>query len=219
VNLLETLGELGGTLLGLSLTIAVLSFVIKDNPLYRLAVHILVGVSAGFTVIVLVEKVLLPIIDSFGQASSLIDRLYWIIPVLFGLFLLLKLLPQTASLGNIGMAVMIGIGASVGLVGAVAGTFIPQIVVRYDSAIVGLVVGLLVALTLLYFFFTGKESSTGVAKMPVWFPYIQTGGKVVITMTLAGLFVGALNTSLVLLVGRIGFYLTSIGESVGTLIR
>jgi len=219
VNLLETIGELGGTLIGLSLTIAVLSFVIKDNPLYRLAVHILVGVSAGFTVIVLVEKVLLPVMDSFSQASSLIDRLYWIIPIVFGLFLVLKLVPQTASFGNFGMAVIIGIGASVGMVGAVAGTLIPQIVVRYDNAILGLIVALLAALTLVYFFFTGKESSTGVAKMPVWFPYIQTGGKVVITMTLAGLFVGALNTSLVLLVGRVGFYITSIGELIGALVQ
>ncbi len=219
MNLLETLGELGGTLIGLSLTIAVLSFIIKDNPLYRLAVHVLVGVSAGFTVIVVVEKVLLPIIDSFGQASSFIDRLTWIIPIVFGLFLFLKLLPQTASIGNIGMGVIIGIGASVGLVGAVAGTLIPQIVVRYDNAILGLVVALLAALTLVYFFFTGKESSTGVAKMPVWFPYIQTGGKAVITMTLAALFVGALNTSLVLLIGRVGFYLTSIGELVGALVQ
>jgi hypothetical protein len=116
------------------------------------------------------------------------------------------------------MAVIIGIGASVGLVGAVAGTLIPQIVVRYDNAILGLVVALLASLTLVYFFFTGKESSTGVAKMPVWFPYIQIGGKVVITMTLAGLFVGALNTSLVLLVGRVGFYITAIGGLVGEIV-
>ena len=39
MNLLDPVGELGGLLLGLALTLFVFSYVYKDNPLYRVAVH------------------------------------------------------------------------------------------------------------------------------------------------------------------------------------
>ena len=209
MNLLETLGEMGGVIVGLLLTIAVLSFVIKDNPLYRLAVHVLVGVSAGFAVVVVVREVFLPLFQTLSQDSSTIVRLFWLVPLLLALLLLLKLIPRTAQYGNSAMAAMMGVGAAVGLVGAITGTLLPQVLVQYEDAVLGVVVALLAIFALAYFFFTGKPSGQYVAKMPKWYLYVGTAGRIVLTMTLAGLFAGALNTSLVLLVGRVGFYIQS----------
>lgn len=209
MDLLETLGEFGGILVGFLLTIAILSFVIKDNPLYRLAIHVLVGVSAGYAVVVAINEVILPLFDTLLQSSSLTMRLYWIVPLLLSALLLLKLIPRTARIGNSAMAVIIGVGAAVGLLGAIDGTLLPQILVQYDDALLGIGIGLLAIISLAYFFFTARQSEQGVAKMPNWYPYIGAAGRVVITMTLAGLFAGALNTSLVLLVQRVGFYMES----------
>lgn len=209
MTLLETLGDFAGIFVGFLLTIAILSFVIKDNPLYRLAVHILVGVSAGYAVVIVINEVFIPLFDSLSQEPDLVVRLYWIVPLLLSTMLLLKLIPRTARIGNSSMAVIFGVGAAVGLLGAIQGTLLPQILVRYDNALLGIGVGLLAIIALAYFFFTARQSEQGVAKNPVWYPFVGTAGRVVITMTLAGLFAGVLNTSIVLLVQRVGFYMES----------
>lgn len=209
MNLLETLGEFGGIFLGFLLTIAILSFIIKDNPLYRLAVHILVGVSAGYAVVVVIREVIRPLIDGLFQSTSLMVRLYWIVPIILAVLLLLKIIPRTAQIGNSAMAVIIGVGAAVGLVGAIVGTLIPQIFVQYGNAVLGIGIGLLAIIALAYFFFTARQSEQGEAEAPDWYPYVGMAGRVVITITLAGLFAGALNTSIVLLVQRVGFYMDS----------
>ncbi|HCB50304.1 MAG TPA: hypothetical protein DEP47_12480, partial [Chloroflexi bacterium] len=82
MNILETLGDFGGILVGFLLTIAILSFLIKDNPLYRLAVHILVGVSAGYAVVIVINEVVLPLFDTLSRSTSLTARLYWIVPLI-----------------------------------------------------------------------------------------------------------------------------------------
>ncbi len=209
MNILETLGDFGGILVGFLLTIAILSFVIKDNPLYRLAVHVLVGVSAGYAVVIVINEVVLPLFDTLSHSTSLPVRLYWIVPLILAALLLLKLIPRTAWIGNSAMAVIVGVGAAVGLLGAIVGTLLPQILVQYDDALLGIGIGLLAIIALAYFFFTARQSEQGLAKMPNWYPYLGAAGRVVITMTLAGLFAGALNTSIVLLVQRVGFYMES----------
>lgn len=209
MNILETLGDFGGILVGFLLTIAILSFVIKDNPLYRLAVHVLVGVSAGYAVVIVINEVVLPLFDTLSRSTSLPVRLYWIVPLILAALLLLKLIPRTAWIGNSAMAVIVGVGAAVGLLGAIVGTLLPQILVQYDDALLGIGIGLLAIIALAYFFFTARQSEQGLAKMPNWYPYLGAAGRVVITMTLAGLFAGALNTSIVLLVQRVGFYMES----------
>ncbi len=209
MNILETLGDFGGILVGFLLTIAILSFVIKDNPLYRLAVHVLVGVSAGYAVVIVINEVVLPLFDTLSHSTSLPVRLYWIVPLILAALLLLKLIPRTAWIGNSAMAVIVGVGAAVGLLGAIVGTLLPQILVQYDDALLGIGIGLLAIIALAYFFFTARQSEQGLAKMPNWYPYVGAAGRVVITMTLAGLFAGALNTSIVLLVQRVGFYMES----------
>ena len=93
--------------------------------------------------------------------------------------------------------------------GAIAGTLVPQVMVSYEDALRGIIVAILAALVLTYFFFNARLSKDGDTMMPKWYPYLAVGGRAVITITLAGLFVGALNTSLVLLTERLGFYILS----------
>ena len=62
------------------------------------------------------------------------------------------------------------------------------------------------------FFFTGRAKGKGVTQMPRWHPPIAALGRVVITMTLAGLFAGILNTSLVVLTQRVGYFVDAIGR-------
>ncbi len=203
---METLVEVGGLVVGLLLTLFVLSYVIGDNPLYRLSVHILVGVSAAFAAIMIVREVFAPILTSIRGDGETSTGMFWLIPLTLALLLLLKAAPRTAWLGNSAMAVLVGIGAAVGLVGAVAGTLLPQVLVQYENGWIALIIALLTVLTLAYFFFTGKVALDGRVAMPRWYPVTAKAGRIVITITLAGLYVAVINTSLVLLIQRIAFY-------------
>jgi hypothetical protein len=205
MTLLQETGEFGGILIGFLLTLCVLSFVIKDNPLYRVAVHILVGVSAAFAVVIVFREVFSPVFDALrGDIAG--NGLLWIVPMTLALLLLLKAVPRTSALGNSALAVLMAIGAAVGFVGAIAGTLLPQIVVRYENALLGLLVAALTISVLAYFFFTGRANGDGDTQMPRWHPPIAALGRIVITMTLAGLFAGILNTSLVILTQRVGYF-------------
>ena len=157
---MEALAELGGLVVGLLLTLSILSYVIGDNPLYRLALHILVGVSAAFAVVITVRD------------------------------------------------------AAVGLVGAITGTLLPQILVQYDQGWLAIVIALLTILTLAYFFFTGQKQLDGRVRMPKWYPMTAGAGRFVLTVTLAGVFAAVINTSFVLLIQRIAYYSSEISRVV-----
>lgn len=203
---MDSFGELGGLLFGFLLTIAVLSFVLKDNPFYRLAVHMLIGVSAGYAVVVLVRDVFSPLFESLLQERTA-NTFFWIVPLMLTLLLLTKAFPRRAWVGNVSMAALIGIGAAVSLVGAIAGTILPQILVQYQDPLLGLVVAILAMFALGYFFFTARLNEEGEVTIYGWYPYVSGAGRVVITIALAGLFAAVLSTSLVLLTQRLSFYI------------
>jgi len=214
---METLVELGGLVVGLLLTLFVLSYVIGDNPLYRLSVHILVGVSAAFAAIMIIREVFAPILTSIRGESETSMGVFWLIPLTLALLLLLKVSPRLAWLGNSAMASLVGTGAAVGLVGAVAGTLLPQVLVQYENRWLALIIALLTILTLAYFFFTGQVGLDGRVVMPRWYPVTAKAGRIVITITLAGLFVAVINTSLILLIQRIAFYSDEIARMIDSL--
>jgi hypothetical protein len=112
------------------------------------------------------------------------------------------------------MAILMAIGAAVGLIGAITGTLLPLISASYGGQVEGLgggIVGLLVAIlticTLLYFHFTGRLTPDGAVIMPIWQRYAGLAGQVVITITLAAIFAATLSSSLVLLSSRVGFFI------------
>lgn len=219
------LPEIVGLLVGFILTLFIFSFVLGDNPLYRFAVHLLVGVSAGYAAVLVIQTVLWPVIEGVIENPADPENILWLFPLLLALLLLLKLFPRVAWLGNSSMAILMAIGAAVGLVGAITGTLIPLITSSYAGGLDGLgggIAGLLVAIlticTLLYFHFTGRVATDGEVVMPVWQKYGGMAGQVVITITLAALFAATLSTSLILLSSRVGFFIDEFGNLFSSLL-
>jgi hypothetical protein len=207
------MSELAGLLLGFILTLFVYSYVWRDNPLYRLAVHLLVGVSAGYATVIVVQTVFVPIWVELRQPGLL--SVAWVVPFFMALLLSLKLVRPLAWLGNSVIALLVGVGAAVALVGAVSGTLLPQIAATYADAVTGVLVALLTISVLLYFHFTGRLTTDGRVVMPVWQRYAAVAGRVVITITFAALFAGLLNTAIVLLAGRVAFFLNQFTALLG----
>ena len=203
------MNQVTGLLIGFILTLFVYSYLIGDNPLYRLAVHILVGVSATYAAIVVLQQVMVPIYQQIRQNPANPDTLVWFVPVFFALLLLLKHLRHVGWLANGSMGLLIGIGAAVALTGALVGTLWPQVTAVYtQTPLQGLLVAIFTICTLLTFQFTGRVNHAGEWAQPLWQRGLATIGRAVLMITFGSLFAGVLNTSLILLIDRLGYFLS-----------
>ena len=196
--------DLIGLIVGLVLTLFIYSYILGDNPLYRLAVHILVGVSAAYAAVVVTRQVVLPVLERVRQDPTNIANV-WLIPVL----ILILLFATKRWTGNGTVAFLMAIGAAVALVGAVQGTLLPQITAVPRTPLFpghGLVTAVLTICTLLTFQFTrqinGREAR--------WQAIFNNIGRAVLTITFGVLFAMALNTSLLLLADRLNYLLRDI---------
>jgi hypothetical protein len=200
----------------LVLTLFIFSYLLGDNVLYRIAVHVLVGAAAGYAVVVAVESVIVPWINqTLGEALDVFFfggdaegrsnlTLTWLgilgtMPFLLGALMLLKYHPNTARVGNLGLAYIIGVGTAVAIVGAVAGTVVP--LAREagqsieDSAFNGLIIIVGTITTLVYFQYYAVERGGNIVR-PRTIRTASTVGRVFITVTLGALYAGAILTSL-----------------------
>ena len=71
------------------LTLMGFSFVLGDNPLYRLAEHLFVGTAAGYAVVVAYHSILRPRLF-LPLADDYVANWHLFIPLLLGLLLLGK---------------------------------------------------------------------------------------------------------------------------------
>ncbi|MHB8996047.1 MAG: hypothetical protein ACYC63_12445 [Armatimonadota bacterium] len=119
---LETLSspQVIGLWLQAVLTFAILSFLIADNPFYKFAEHIFVGVSAGYGVVLVWHEAVLPILlyRVFPQLSAGDGALpnYWVIvPGVLGLMMIARFIPKLAWLSRWPIAFVVGVttGASI----------------------------------------------------------------------------------------------------------
>ena len=200
-----------GLLVGFLLTLLIYSYVVGDNPAYRLAVHVLVGVSAAYAAVIVVRQVILPVFAQLLLNPTSLESLLWLVPILLALLLILQRLPRFSWLGDNALALLVGVGAAVALVGAISGTLLPQILAFRGedvSPVQGVVVALLTVCALLTFQFTGGRYEAGEWKRPLWLRGLVPIGRGVLYVTFGALFAGILSTSLILFAERIGYYFT-----------
>jgi hypothetical protein len=124
-----------GVWVGAILTLLVFSYLIGDTPLFRIAQAIFVGVAIGYTATAAVYRILFPYLFVPLFADP-VKNLYLVIPLVLGLLLFTKLRADWASLGNLTIAFLFGVGGALTLGGALDGTLLPQLnatVVPLDS--------------------------------------------------------------------------------------
>ncbi len=153
------LADIIGTWIAATLTIAIFSFLYRDNPLYRAAEHIYVGISAGFAVIYTWAFDVYPmLVDTFKTnlaARNYLEAYILIIPALLGIIMLLRSIPKLVWLSRWSISFTIGIGAGLGLIAAVQGYLLPQIsdtlrpLININNAVI--YIGVITTLTYFYF--------------------------------------------------------------------
>lgn len=109
------------------ITVMILSYLLGDNPAFRIAVYLFIGVSAGYAGAVAWHQVIYPRLILPILSGSVLERGLAVIPLLGGVLLLMKISPRTARLGNLPLAFLVGVGAAAAVGGSVLGTIFPQI--------------------------------------------------------------------------------------------
>jgi hypothetical protein len=188
-----------GTWIAAALTLAIFSFLYKDNPFYKFAEHLFVGVSAAFAILYTWAFDVYPmLVDRFMTEHGL-ERWILIVPTVFGLLMLARWFPKISWLSRWAIALTVGIAAGLGITGQVQGILLPQIagtLLPLNSANnVILIVGVIA--TLIYFYFSVAQ--TGVVRLG------SRLGMVFIMVAFGASFGYTVMARISLLIGRLHF--------------
>jgi hypothetical protein len=200
------------------ITLLVLSYVLGDNPLFRVVAYIFVGVSTAYAAVLIVYQILFPRLIVPLLSGSLAEKLALLIPAVICLLLVFKLFPRLSSLGNPSMAFLVGVGAAVAITGAVTGTLFGQIngaLAPFDISntsgtnwagqlLSGVILLIGTISSLAYFQFTAQKRGTKVTRSAP-LELLSIIGQAFIAITLGALFAGVLSAALTALIERIDF--------------
>jgi len=198
------------------LTLLVYSYLLGDNPLYRLAQHLFVGTAVGYAALVAYHQVLWPRL--FAPLSSE-PYTQWplYVPAALCLLLLTKVRPSLGWIGNVSIGLLLGVGAALGISGALLGSLLPQVKATFLSLLpseVGLdlainhliiVVGTTGALLSFYFVRGGADPVARLRRglVQVWGGF----GRWMILVAFGAIFAQAFMARVAQLIGRVQFLL------------
>jgi len=192
--------ELLSTWVAAFLTLCIFSFLYKDNPFYKFAEYLFVGVSAGYAIPLTWEQAMIPYVY---RPIFLQHRFILIIPAFLGLLFIfifnrklnwLSRYPIAFSMGSVGLGVPLSMNAYV-LV-QVRGTMVPIQDINTFLVFVGTV------MILLYFFFSKAHTGTygKVVRVGIWYMMLGFGASFGYTVM----------ARISLLIGRIQFLVADV---------
>ncbi len=209
-----------GPIIAAILTIMVFSYIFGDNPLFKLASHIFIGVAVGYATIVIWYEVFAPAISS-GNIISVLPALF------LCLLLIFKIRPTQGKianvLGSIALAFVLGVGVALAIGGAIFGTLWPQVSAMATLSLnpnhypnteneVGLVIWLNNIIIVLgtigtFFYFTFAVRAHGfLGGLREGFVRFWAGmGRLMIIFTLGALFANTVSSRVALLISRLQF--------------
>ncbi|HSO12195.1 MAG TPA: hypothetical protein VLT51_07455 [Anaerolineales bacterium] len=202
--------EVISAVIGFVLTLMIFSYLIGDNPLFRIAIYIFIGVASGYAAVVIVKDVLFTKFQSLPLDNPP-QLLIGLIPFFLAATLLAKLSPRISWIGNFAMAVLVGVGAATAVGGALVGTLIPQAEAATEAlgsrSVLVLIEGAVMlsgtVLTLAYFQFGAKSTIDGSVKRNAIFELLAWLGRIFIAVTFGVLFAGVYMAALTAMIERL----------------
>jgi hypothetical protein len=185
-------------------TLAVFSFLWKDNPFYKVAESLAVGLSAGYFTVILVRTSLMrTLIDPLFQEG----RLIVIIPGILGILMFLRLSRKWTWVSRYPLAFYMGIASGAALsptilayvVRQVEYTIVPMSLTSWEG-IQNILIVLMVVSALFYFFFSVEHKGVFkvTARFGIWIIMIAFGAQFGFTVM----------ARISLLIGRMQFLLS-----------
>lgn len=183
-----------GVWIGALLTLMIFSFLYKDNPFYKFAEHLFVGVSAAYWMTVAFWTTLIPNLIARLWPSSMgsvlpsavgNERNWWyLVPLVLGLILLTRLIPRIAWLSRWAMAFVIGYAAGTNFTRYLQSDFVTQVqstmvplyepqgtlmaTIGYTFSQIVVVGGVICAVIYFYFSKEHKGSFGRAARVGIW---------------------------------------------------
>lgn len=194
-----------GTIVAAIATIAILTFLFGDNPIYRAAESLLVGISVGYAVVITWQNTLVDLLfRPLVSGSS-----WWLlIPLGLGLMLLGRFFRLTSPLAKLPIAVLIGSGAGVAIPAMLDARIIAQLSASTGSLATGdwfatlsmlvLMAGLVCSLA--YFYFSREQVG--------WFGGMTRSGIYFLMIFFGTTFGYTVMSRMSTLIGRLEFLLS-----------
>ena len=177
------------------LTLGIMSFLYKDNPIYKFCEAVFVGISAGYWFVVEGITVFLPKVwDNVGIAVNVfleqgrVDWFHWsyLLGGILGILMLLRLVHKIGWISRWALAVIVGTTSGLwfmtylvsNAIKQVGPTIIPLYVAGNLNASIGNIIIVLGTFCgLIYFFFSKEHKGAfgGAAKIGIWFIMITFG--------------------------------------------
>lgn len=106
------------------LTLFIFSFLYTDNPLFKLAEHLYVGVSVGYTIVKTYDTVVVHLIW-----TPIVENNEWalLIPVAIGLLMLTRYVPKAAWLSRYAFAFIVGVGSGLAIPRTISSFILKQV--------------------------------------------------------------------------------------------
>lgn len=217
------MAELIGTFVGLALTVAILSYLIGDNPLYRLATHVFIGATAGYVTLIVYFTAIQPLVVqpmlNVLAGGSLVGLFAPVVGLVLSALLLLRFTRGGAALGNVAVAYLVGVGAAVAVGGTITGTLFPQLgatmldlrapfaqpdmlstlekLVEYLFVIFGTLA------TLVFFYYGARRLPGNKIARPVWLQPVALAGQIILGITFGVVYAGAILAGLAFLTSHL----------------
>ena len=182
-------------------TLFIFSFLYRDNPFYKIAESVVVGVSAAYWMVVgfwttivpnLLGKLAPEWINSWAMPGLDTEAEYiYLVPLIMGIMLIWRLAPKGGWISRWPLAFIIGTTAGIRLIGFIHADFLgqirntimslavysPETGLNFWDSIKNIIIVIGVLTTIVYFFFSIEhEGLVGkTAKVGIWFLMITFG--------------------------------------------
>lgn len=163
-------------------TLALFSFLYKDNPFYRLAENIFAGLTTGYQVSLIWDTVIIQ-----KLWDPMMGGQWWLfVPGLLGLMMFSRFSPKISWMSRVPLAVVMGITAGIFLTTQLHGFVLPQMQATMNTFVtakgfadyfLASLIAVGVISTMIYFYFSHEHVGVlGVtAKLGIWFIMISFG--------------------------------------------
>lgn len=197
--------EIIGIWVAALLTFVMFSFLYKDNPVFKFGEHIFLGVALGYSLTNYYYDNIYPtgIAPLLGNNPDIPRNMWVVIPLLLGVFVLLRVVPQLAWLSRYSFAIYIGGWAGLTVPAELSSRLLPQITaamrpISMDAAGISQLIMLIGTLCTVVYFFFSLEHKGGVGR-------ISRLGVVFIMVAMGASFGNTVMARVSLLIGRFQF--------------
>ena len=163
-------------------TLALFSFMYKDNPFYKVAEHVFAGLSAGYYVGLVWDTIILQ--QVWEPMTG--DQWWRFIPGIFGFLMFARFFPKASWISRTPLALVMGTTAGIFLLSQLHGLVLPQIQDTmqtlsgdggFERTLLSIIVVAGVISTLIYFYYSKEHTGAlGVtARVGIWFIMISFG--------------------------------------------